>query len=164
MDAREVTRVGTSVGLTFYAEIQVLIFDMRWLILLCVVLIFVDLKFGLENSQVHGIKWRRSRASRRTVNKFIDYMCWLMFAGVLGAAIGTPLGIDRIVIATVVMILACLNEVDSIIQNYCESRGIEDFSLRKLLISFARKKDKDLGDALDETLKDKKKNGNEDID
>lgn len=157
MAARDVTRVSTSVGISFLEEMRVLIFDMRWMILFCVVLIIVDLKFGIENAQARGEAIRMSRAGRRTINKFIDYMCWLLFAGVLGEAIGTPFGFDRIVVADTVLILACVSEIDSIAQNYCEARGLEKFSLSKFFVSVVKKKNKDIGDALDETLnKDKK--------
>ena len=141
-----------------------MVFDMRWFIILSIVLIAVDFKFGKENSLAHGVAFRRSRAVRRTVNKFIDYMCWLIFAAVLGQAFGEPYGINRLVISATVMIVACCIEVDSITQNYFESRGLDGVSLKGFLVSLAKKKDKDIGEALDDAIRNTNKTKKCDID
>lgn len=153
---RDVTRTATAAGLSFIEEMQMLMYDLRWLLLACVVLIIADLKFGIESSQVQGESIRASRALRRTVNKFIDYLCWLMFSAVFAEAFAAPLGIDRMVVTVGVMLLACFNEIDSIVQNYHAARGIEGFSLVRFIINIVKKKNKDVGEALDETLTDKK--------
>lgn len=155
MSGKEILRGGT--GLTLYAEMQDVVWDMRWLILLVVVLILADLRFGIKAAKVEGNKIRRSRAIRRTLNKFADYICWLILAGFLGQAIGVPMGVDRLVVATVVMLLACGSEIDSIVQNYCEARGLPVFSLRRFCLKLVMKKSKDVGEALEETLKEEEK-------
>lgn len=152
---RDVTKAATATGMTFMQEIQMVLYDVRWLILLCLVLILADLKFGIENSMAHGEVIRTSRALRRTINKFIDYLCWLMFGVVFAEAFAVPLGIDSMTVTVCIMLLACFNEVDSIMQNYHAARGIEGVSLIKFVISLVKKKNKDVGEALEETLKDK---------
>lgn len=152
---RDVTRASAGVGLSFIAEMQQLIYDMRWFLLLCVVLIVVDLKFGIENSQAHGELIRTSRALRRTVNKLIDYLCWLMFSAVFAEAFAVPFGVDIMPVAAGVMLLACFNEIDSILQNYHAARGQEGVSLIKFIVSLVKRKDKDVGAALEDTLKEK---------
>lgn len=152
---RDVTRAATATGMTFMQEIQMVLYDVRWLILLCLVLILADLKFGIENSMAHGEVIRTSRALRRTINKFIDYLCWLMFGVVFAEAFAVPLGIDYMTVTVCIMLLACFNEVDSIMQNYHAARGIDGVSLIKFVISLVKKKNKDVGEALEETLKDK---------
>ena len=155
MDVRDVTRVSSTVGMSFLGEIQQLVFDMRWFIALAIVLIVVDFKFGKEKSQIENIPFRKSRAVRQTVNKFIDYMCWLFFAAVMGKAFGSPYGVDVIFIAAVVMTVVCLIELDSIIDNYLVAKGYHAISLRTFIIALVKRKNKDIGEALDETLKDK---------
>ena len=153
---RDVTRASTGVGLSFIAEIQQLIYDMRWFLLLCVVLIIADLKFGIDNSRAHGEKIRTSRALRRTVNKLIDYLCWLMISAVFAEAFAVPFGIEMMPVAACVMLIACFNEIDSIVQNYHAARGQEGVSLIGFISSLVKKKDKAVGEALEETInKDK---------
>lgn len=152
---RDVARATTATGMTFMQEIQMVLYDVRWLILLCLVLILADLKFGIENSIAHGEVIRTSRALRRTINKFIDYLCWLMFGVVFAEAFAVPLGIDYMTVTVCIMLLACFNEVDSIMQNYHAARGIEGVSLIKFVINLVKRKNKDVGEALEETLKDK---------
>lgn len=152
---RDVTRASAAVGLSFIEEMQAMMYDLRWLLLLCVVLIIADLKFGIENSQAHKEVIRASRAMRRTVNKFIDYLCWLMFSAVFAEAFAVPLGIDKMTVTVCVMLLACFNEIDSIVQNYHAARGIEGISLVHFFVNFVKRKNKDVGEALEETLKQK---------
>jgi Na+/H+ antiporter NhaD/arsenite permease-like protein len=156
MTGREVTRVATTGGLSFYGEAQSLFWDMRWLIALVVVLIVVDLKFGIENSIKHDEKIRKSRAVRRTVNKFVDYMCWLLFAGVIGLAIGEPIGVNHTLVSVVVMLLACLSEIDSIVQNFCEAHDYPVFSLKRFLLSLLKQKKPELGRAIEDTIEQEK--------
>lgn len=152
---RDVTRASAGVGLSFIEEMQVMIYDLRWLLVLCVVLIIADLKFGLENATAHKEVIRASRALRRTVNKFIDYLCWLMFSAVFAEAFAGPLGVNKQVVTVCVMLLACFNEIDSIIQNYHAARGIEGFSLVHFIINLVKRKNKDVGEALEETFNEK---------
>jgi hypothetical protein len=155
MTGREVTRVATTGGLSFFAEAQQLFWDMRWLIAFIIILIAVDLKFGIENSIKHGDKIRKSRAVRRTVNKFIDYMCWLLFAGVIGLAIGEPLGVSHTIVSVVIMLLACLSQIDSIAQNFCEAHDYPVFSVKRFLVSIAKTKKPEIANAIEESCKDK---------
>lgn len=50
-----------------------------WL-LLGVVLVFVDLRFGVLAAKKRGERIRTSRAWRRTINKMVDYLCWVTLA------------------------------------------------------------------------------------
>ncbi len=65
-----------------------------WL-LLGMVLVFVDLRFGVLAARVRGEEIRPSRAWRRTLNKMVDYLCWVTLAEVcsrtFGITLGTPL-------------------------------------------------------------------------
>ena len=152
---RDVVRVTTGLGLSMVDELQSMLWDMRWLIALCVVLIAVDLVFGIENANAYNEKIRRSRAIRRTANKFIDYMCWLLFAGVFARAFSGPFGLADTTITAGVMLVACVSEVDSIVQNYTEAHGKERFSLMSFFLNLIKRKNKDVGGAIEDTLKEK---------
>ena len=52
-----------------------------WL-LLGAVLVFVDLRFGVKAAIARGEEIRPSRAVRRTINKMVDYLCWVTLAEV----------------------------------------------------------------------------------
>ena len=93
-----------------------------WLVV-ALVLILVDLRFGLEASRKRGEKIRYSRAVRRTVNKLVDYICWISIAWVMGGSFGKIFGIP--LIPAIVMLGACAIELSSIIDNYCETKGIK---------------------------------------
>lgn len=152
---RDVVRVTTGLGLSMLQEMQVLMWEMRWFIALCVVLIIVDLVFGIENATAHHEIIRRSRAIRRTANKFIDYMCWLLFAGVFSQAFAQPFGVSATTVTAAVMLVACISEVDSILQNYTEAHGRERFSLTRFFINFLKRNNAAVGGAIEDTIKEK---------
>lgn len=87
------------------------------------VLIIVDLRFGWEAAKKRGDKPRKSRAARRTINKFVDYICWIAVAWVLGGSFGNIFGIPFV--AASIMLVVCAIEVSSIVDNYFEARGIK---------------------------------------
>ena len=93
-----------------------------WLIV-AVVLIIADLRFGVEAAKKRGETIRHSRAVRRTVNKLVDYICWISIAWVMGGSFGRIFGIP--LLPAITMLGVCVIELSSIIDNYCESRGIK---------------------------------------
>lgn len=160
MKKEAVTTAGRPITLSvFMDEMQVVAYDLRWIIGLIVVLVIVDFWFGLKVSIDKKEKFRLSRAGRRTCNKFVDYICYLVVGAFLGMAIFKPLGLaDHVVTAAVAMGLGCCFEIDSIIDHVCYLHGIRKrFSIKLFLISLIKKKDTDIGDALEETLNNKDK-------
>ncbi len=109
----------------FLGEIGTLLWDMRWLMMLAVVLIAADFWLGIHKSLTNGIDIRFSRAIRRTMMKFADYLCVVILGAVVGKAIGEPLGYSAVTIAVVLMSVACLCELDSIISNWGDIKGIK---------------------------------------
>lgn len=102
-----------------------------WLIL-SLVLIFADLRFGISAAKKRGEKIRPSRAIRRTINKFVDYLCWVCIAWVMGAAFGNQLGVPAL--AVIIMAIICAIELSSIFDNYCEYKGLKKkFNVFKFL-------------------------------
>ena len=66
---------------------------LKWFMLLALILIIVDLRFGIAAARKRGEKIRFSRAGRRTINKMVDYLCWILLAGAIGKAFGIPFDI-----------------------------------------------------------------------
>lgn len=103
-----------------------------WL-LLGLVLVLVDLRFGMMAAKVRGEVIRPSRACRRTVNKSIDYLCWVTVAEVLSRTFGVNLGAPVVSMAILFLIYGI--EINSCVNNYLEYKGIrvKKFNLFKLL-------------------------------
>lgn len=110
---------------------------LKWFLLLGFILIMVDLRFGILAAKARGEKIRVSRAIRRTANKVIDYLCWVLVAGAMGKAFGIPFNVPVLPSVVLLVIYGC--EINSCYGNYFESHG------KKVRINifkfFARKSD-----------------------
>lgn len=93
----------------------------KWFLIAALCLILGDAKFGVEAAKKRGERIRKSRAIRRTINKMIDYICWILVANSVGAAFGTPFGIPIIPAIVLFVIYGC--EINSCFNNYFEARG-----------------------------------------
>lgn len=136
------------------------IYDLRWMIVLIVVLIVADFWFGLSESLFKHEEFRFSRAGRRTCNKLVDYLTYLLLGAVIGLAIFEPLNITtHTVTAAIGLGFGCLWEVDSIVGHICALHGVKSkFSIKRLIISLLKRKNKEVGEAIEEALKDGKEN------
>lgn len=144
-------RIGTASMGVFIGEISTLLWDMRWLMLLAGVLIIVDLWLGVHKSISNNVDIRASRALRRTMMKIADYLCVVILGAVVGKALGEPLGCSAIVIAVVLMSIACLCELDSIISNWGEIKGVK-INVFKIILGLVGYKRKELREALKGTI------------
>lgn len=107
---------GTSVVMTaFLAEV---IADMLPFLIVAVIVILVDLIFGIRAAQHRKEEVRYSRAFRRTVSKMFEYVCWVTLSSSLAVAFKFP-ALEWIILGAVI-----LNEVVSIASNWCEMHGI----------------------------------------
>ncbi len=93
-----------------------------WL-LLGMVLVFVDLRFGVLAARVRGEEIRSSRAWRRTLNKMVDYLCWVTLAEVCSRTFGITLGTPLVSMAMLFIIYGI--ELNSCVNNYLEYKGIK---------------------------------------
>lgn len=127
--------LGTTI-VDFYSHLQ-------WWLLLGVIAILVDLRFGILAAKVRGETIRTSRAIRRTLNKAVDYLGIVTLAEMLwrtyGAEIGTP------VVSMGILFILYGVEISSILNNYFEYKGLP---WRIDMLKFLRKKS-DLADAID---------------
>ena len=167
----------------FGGELAGVISDARWLLLAIFLCVVADFRYGWGESSLRyerarrkgdkvvmsQYRWRTSRAVRRTVNKLVDYVVWLVVGVAVGMAVLAPLGADYRWGGTVAAVVAIACEAKSFIGHFfylhgirIEERTVKGF-LRAFVVALAKKKDKDIGEALekgfDET--DKKKAGDE---
>lgn len=103
--------------------VQLLAFvePLRWIVLLAFVLVIVDLRFGIRAAKARGEKVRASRAVRRTINKMVDYVCWILLAGAIGEVYGEPFGVPLLPLIVLLVVFGV--EVNSCFSNFFESRG-----------------------------------------
>jgi len=86
------------------------------------VIVALDLIYGIKAARHRGERVRFSTACRRTVSKIVSYICWLILASTLA------LSFHKDWIEWFVLALVYGNEFASIVGNYLETKGIE-FSL-----------------------------------
>lgn len=91
-------------------------------IILAIVLIFVDSRFGVAAAKKRGELIRTSRKWRRAINKLVDYICWVTLAGLFGQTFGNILGIP--LLSALLLLVVYGIELSSCYNNYLESRGI----------------------------------------
>lgn len=170
-------------------EITGVLFDLRWMLIACAFLIYLDFHFGSAESRrrhkqavkegndtlAKMYEFHLSRAIRRTFNKAIDYITWLIAFALIGLAICEPWGVcSHVVTSALGVLVACAVEIWSAAGHFCYLKGINVKLPRlswksafvfvgRLAASFARTKDVDMGNAIDETLtntlNDEKKEG-----
>lgn len=147
----------TTVWAMMLTEAVNVLFDLRWMIVLVIALITADLWWGVSESRKNGVEIRFSRAGRRTCNKFVDYLTYLIIGALIGMAIFEPLDMaTHTVTAAVALGLGCLFELDSIIGHVAAIHGSRwRFSLKRFVVAFVKKKNEDLGDAVEDALDEK---------
>lgn len=144
-------------------EAMAALHDLRWMIALIFVLIVADFWFGVSDSiHRHGQDFHFSRAARRTCNKLVDYITYLLLGAILGLAIFEPLGIaGHTTTAAIGIGLGCLWELDSISDHVCSLHNTQKrFSAKRLLVNLIKKKYPAIGEGLEEQLNDEPKEKN----
>lgn len=110
-----------------------------WFIV-AIVLLMADLRFGIGAAKSRGESIRVSRAVRRTVNKLVDYICWISIAWVFGKSFGKFFGFPTV--PAIVMLGVCLMEFSSIVGNYAAMKGKKiSFNIVKLFLKLIKKPD-----------------------
>lgn len=110
---------------SFYAHLA------PWL-LLGMILVIADLRFGILAAKKRGEKIRFSRAIRRTINKMVDYLCWVTLAEVCSMTFEITIGVPIISMGMLFIIYGI--EINSCVNNYLEYKGIKKkFNFYKLV-------------------------------
>lgn len=92
-------------------------------LLLAILLIAIDSRFGIKASKKRGETIRTSRAIRRAINKFVDYICWITLAGMLGQTFGVVFHIP--LLSMIVLMVVYTIELSSIFNNYFFYKGLK---------------------------------------
>lgn len=118
MNERNIIQGGVAV---FLSQILEIFYPLRWVMLAAAILVLVDLRFGILAARQRGEKIRTSRAIRRTVNKVVDYICWILLSASIGQAFGEPFGLPLLPFLMLLVIFGC--EINSCYSNYFEAHG-----------------------------------------
>ena len=130
---------GVSSILLLYVN-QAIAFMIPFLIL-SLILILVDLIFGIEaskkryersHSEIDRV--RPSRALRKTINKIFEYACWV----ILSASLSVSFKVEWLNIAVMAFIVA--NEMISVIDNYMYVHDKKITGLREFFMKLLGKK------------------------
>lgn len=92
-------------------------------LLLAIVLIIVNSRFGVAAARKRGEPIRMSREWRQAINKLVDYICWVTLAGMFGEAFGEILGIP--ILSALILLIVYGIEISSCFNNYFEAKGIK---------------------------------------
>ena len=135
--------------------------QMLWFLILAIILILGDLRFGIAAAKKRGERIRPSRAVRRSINKLVDYICWLSIATVVGINFGTVFDVP--LLSVIIMAVVCIIELSSITDNYLEYKGIKKkVNLIKLIAHIFRRPE--VEDVLESTEKNEEKQENNESD
>lgn len=155
-----------------YNELSAMVTDMRWGLVLLLLLVIADFRFGWRESQMRyklaqqdkdsvGIekyRWHTSRAIRRTTNKCIDYLILMLVGGAIGMALLEPVGLDHIWGCWGGACIVAVCEVFSIFGHFFYIRGVtvEKRTLKgffkALVVALAKQKNEAVGEALESSL------------
>ena len=145
--------------------------DMRWMLLLIALCVIADFRYGWGESSKRykeakdaGDKilmmqyaWRTSRAVRRSCNKTIDYLIWVVVGMAIGMAILEPVGINHIFGGVAATAIAVMCEAKSFFGHFFYLHGVtyDEKSIvgffKAFIVALAKKKNEDIGEALEVT-------------
>lgn len=159
----------------FYSEITKMVLDSRWILIAVVLCCILDFRFGVKESSKRKeaadkekntmlsdlYRFHRSRAIRRTVNKFVDYVLLMMVFEALGTAFLPYVGVPYIYGAWAGGLIACGCELSSAGGHFLYIHGVEVEKrntkghilafAKALAVAFARQKG---GDQIGEAVED----------
>lgn len=148
----------------FYSEITQMITDSRWILVAVVLFCVFDFRLGCKESAKRKVaadkagntllsefyRFHRSRAIRRSANKFVDYVLLMMVSEAFGAAFLPYIGVPYIYGAWTGGLIACGCELSSATGHflYIHDIPVEERTLRgytyaifkALAVAFARQK------------------------
>lgn len=155
-------------GLTwtvFGAECLNAVYDLRWMIIFAVLLIATDFWWGVREQSMkrqqatravdkEKYRFHFSQAGRRTLNKAVDYLTYLLVGCVAGLAITEPMGIaTHTTTAAVGLGFGCLFEISSIVGHIAAVKGINiKLNLKALIVALVKHKSEEVAEILDEGI------------
>ena len=153
--------VGKALGMTVMSgELTTLIYDLRWAVLLCGALIIADLWLGCRSASAEGKEVRKSRAIRRTANKFVDYLMYMLVAAMIGMVVEQIGWWSHTNVALCGILLGCFCEIESILGHWARLHGFT-FSIRKVILRFISTKSQEVANILEDTTNTEKTGNDE---
>lgn len=166
-----------TVFVVFGGEIGALLVDMRWALVMLILFIIADFRFGWGESArrykqaekaknctlMEQYRWHISRAVRRTLNKLADYIVMMLVCSGIGMAVFEPIGIEHTWGGWVGAVIACGCELSSIFGHFFYLRGVEvekrtiSGFLKALIVAIVKRKDAEVGEAVEEALESEKR-------
>ena len=159
------------------SEITQMVVDSRWILIAVVLCCLLDFRLGCKESGLHRAeaekdgnqvmkefyKFHRSRAVRRSANKFVDYVLLMLVFEAIGAAFLPYVGLRYIYGAWAGGLVACGCELSSAGGHFLyihgikvEKRNIKGYVMafaKALAVAFARQKGGDeIGEAVEEAF------------
>lgn len=147
---------------TFGAEVHEVMFELRWMIAFAMILIATDFYWGSrETVCVRGEKWHFSQAGRRTLNKVVEYLTYLLIGCVGGIAILEPIGVcSHVTAAAVGLGLGSVFEVSSIVGHVLAVHGVKKrFNVWSFIVSVVTWNRRELGNAMKDAVEDDDETG-----
>lgn len=151
----------------FGAECLTAVYDLRWMIILAVILIGTDFWWGCREQAMHRqratraidkerFKFHFSQAGRRTLNKAVDYLTYLLVGCVAGLAITEPMGIaTHTTTAAVGLGFGMLFELSSIVGHIAAVKGVNiKLDLKKLIVAIIKHKSEEVAEIFDEGIEE----------
>ena len=159
----------------FYSEITQMITDSRWILIAVALFCIFDFRLGCKESAKRKdaadkdgntmlsdlYRFHRSRAIRRSANKFVDYVLLMMVSEAFGEAFLPYIGVPYIYGAWVGGLIACGCELSSAAGHFIyihginvEKRSIRGYAyafFKAMAVCFARQKG---GDQIGEAVED----------
>ena len=139
--------------------------DLRWMLVLTVVLILTDFWWGWSECRMlyQAAKTKRERekyrfhfsaAGRRTLNKLVDYMTYLLVGCVVGLAVTEPLGIcTHTTTAAIGIGFGCIFELSSIVGHICVVKGFNiKLDFKAIIVALLKKKSEELGEIAEQGI------------
>lgn len=146
-------------GVLLGNELVTLLYDLRWAVALCASLIVADLWLGCRSASASGKEVRKSRAIRRTANKFVDYIMYMLVAAMIGMVVEQMGWWTHTTVALFGIMLGCFCEIESIWGHWAKLHGYT-FSIRKVILRFISTKSKDVADIISEEINQAKDGNN----
>lgn len=154
------------------AELQQIVWDARWVLLAIALCIAADFRYGWGECQkrhaealrdgnetlADKYRWRGSRATRRTLNKAMDYLLWVAVGMLIGKAIVEPIGYAYQWGGWLMGGVAIGCEACSFFGHFFYLHGVavEEKTIggfvKAFAVALAKRKNQDIGESLEEAL------------
>lgn len=136
-DRHNIITSAGSTGLAIYSIVHDFISPIKYIIIATVLLVIMDLYFGISESKKRKRPIRKSRAFRRTANKLMDYFFFILLTGLLqqiflASHIQTPY------FSLVATILIGFFELESIINHWLVLHHRKRIKLKNYLVIFSK--------------------------